>query len=458
MSMKKPGRNDPCPCGSGKKYKQCCLKTESIPAASDRAEAVPKAMQWLTTRYKQPVREALDDGFFGGLTDDEYETLGNLPRDSFEGIMTNAMEWLLADGHLTLEGRERRVADLVLGRGGPLLSVEQRRWLENLMAASLGLYEVVEVIPGESLLLRDVLFPERPPVLIREKAGSRQVAKFDLLGARLVPVEDHFLLSGAVYMIPRLHGPDLIEELQRELEGVAADSPDAKEILGTILPCYWLERLLTPPEIPRLVDKLTGEPLLLIADHYRVRDWSALERALSAEADVEGNRAEGWSRVFEGQDGMWRRSLSIEPGSRPDRLKASYRTQAYADAGRPWFEGVAGSAVTFVSRELSDPRSLLARPRSSPAPAPATPAQLSPEALTQIIETSLHNAYAGWADQPIPALADQTPRAAIKTPEGLEQVKFLLRTYEHGEARQARDQNRPPVSYDFLWRELGIQP
>jgi len=22
----KPGRNDPCPCGSGKKYKQCCGK------------------------------------------------------------------------------------------------------------------------------------------------------------------------------------------------------------------------------------------------------------------------------------------------------------------------------------------------------------------------------------------------------------------------------------------------
>jgi uncharacterized protein YecA (UPF0149 family) len=23
-----PKRNDPCPCGSGKKYKQCCLKKE----------------------------------------------------------------------------------------------------------------------------------------------------------------------------------------------------------------------------------------------------------------------------------------------------------------------------------------------------------------------------------------------------------------------------------------------
>jgi preprotein translocase subunit SecA len=23
-----PGRNDPCPCGSGKKFKQCCMKKD----------------------------------------------------------------------------------------------------------------------------------------------------------------------------------------------------------------------------------------------------------------------------------------------------------------------------------------------------------------------------------------------------------------------------------------------
>jgi hypothetical protein len=27
--VKQPGRNDPCPCGSGKKYKKCCLRKES---------------------------------------------------------------------------------------------------------------------------------------------------------------------------------------------------------------------------------------------------------------------------------------------------------------------------------------------------------------------------------------------------------------------------------------------
>src|SRR5579859_1391197 len=30
----KLGRNDRCPCGSGKKYKHCCLNSEAVPAAT----------------------------------------------------------------------------------------------------------------------------------------------------------------------------------------------------------------------------------------------------------------------------------------------------------------------------------------------------------------------------------------------------------------------------------------
>jgi hypothetical protein len=28
LKASKPGRNDPCPCGSGKKYKKCCMHNE----------------------------------------------------------------------------------------------------------------------------------------------------------------------------------------------------------------------------------------------------------------------------------------------------------------------------------------------------------------------------------------------------------------------------------------------
>lgn len=35
----KPGRNEPCYCGSGKKYKQCCLAKDEAAAAEARAAA-----------------------------------------------------------------------------------------------------------------------------------------------------------------------------------------------------------------------------------------------------------------------------------------------------------------------------------------------------------------------------------------------------------------------------------
>lgn len=37
MTNKTAGRNDPCPCGSGKKYKQCCLlKQQKKPSLAGR--------------------------------------------------------------------------------------------------------------------------------------------------------------------------------------------------------------------------------------------------------------------------------------------------------------------------------------------------------------------------------------------------------------------------------------
>ena len=46
--MNKVDRNDPCLCGSGKKYKLCCLKRDEALAASKRAEgiSIPKSLQF----------------------------------------------------------------------------------------------------------------------------------------------------------------------------------------------------------------------------------------------------------------------------------------------------------------------------------------------------------------------------------------------------------------------------
>ena len=37
--MSKVGRNDPCPCGSGKKFKRCCLERMEAEERSARLQA-----------------------------------------------------------------------------------------------------------------------------------------------------------------------------------------------------------------------------------------------------------------------------------------------------------------------------------------------------------------------------------------------------------------------------------
>ncbi len=63
--MAKTGRNDPCPCGSGKKHKNCCLGRSSSPtlsegfkASRERAEAI--AGRWLGAEpdQKSPLKNA----------------------------------------------------------------------------------------------------------------------------------------------------------------------------------------------------------------------------------------------------------------------------------------------------------------------------------------------------------------------------------------------------------------
>ena len=48
--MARTGRNEPCPCGSGRKFKKCCLDREAQPVAREMPAAV-------ATRLRQHLRD-----------------------------------------------------------------------------------------------------------------------------------------------------------------------------------------------------------------------------------------------------------------------------------------------------------------------------------------------------------------------------------------------------------------
>jgi SEC-C motif/Antitoxin Xre/MbcA/ParS C-terminal toxin-binding domain len=445
MAAAAPGRNDPCPCGSGKKYKKCCLQQgrEADARLSAHQGAVERALGWLFERHRGAVGGALEDGYFGSLSAEEKERLEGLSDRLREIARINALEWLLAEGTLTVGGREVPAMDLVLGRGGPLLGVEQRGYLETLASRPLRLYEIVESRPGEGMLLRDARERERDPVWVVERAGSRTLVAGGVVAARLIP-GDPCELSGAIYSCSALELH--VHEALDELEETGEDDP---RTAGKAIADLWLQWLTAPP--PALLDAL-GDPVTLVTDHYQVLDRRALERALAACPDVHGDPGQGWSRLEEPHADLSRTLLAINPGAAPDRLELFARTLPLADEGREWFAQLAGAAVRFVAREIVDPLAAIGR-------RPAREGDLLPESEVPIeVRRRLHHhVYRAWADDPIPALGDQTPRQAMRTEAGRRKVERLLRHYEADELRQAQRSGAEPMRFDFLWEAVGLE-
>ena len=57
--MAKPGRNDPCPCGSGNKYKRCCLPKEEAAEHARFARAAAEAAD-AASALKEQQQAAFD--------------------------------------------------------------------------------------------------------------------------------------------------------------------------------------------------------------------------------------------------------------------------------------------------------------------------------------------------------------------------------------------------------------
>jgi len=434
---------------------------------STHENAARVAMSWLEERH----RKGWNNAFQGLLAHWRPQGPGGdwqLDEDGITMVAINAGEWLLARGQIHARGGPREINDYLLGHDGPHLTPGQRAWIAQLREQPLRLYRVTDVRRDEGLTLVDELDAQAEPRVVRERRGSRSARPGMLLGVRLMQVGDdadgYLELSGAVYPFIKPREAQVLAQVRAALADAASlklSAEHARDLAELEIARGWVAQWFEPLPLPQMVDATTGDPLLLVTDHYRVHDAAALAAALAAQPDVSGDARQSWHRQTLGSDGMYRNRAAINPGRAADRVEVFYRTQRLADEGRAWFEALAGSAVQHLTREIVDPVSHYAQERErGAADAPATAqddaAGLPSEALAQALEEYIHRHYANWCDETIPVLGGLTPRQAMATPAGLERVKGLLREYEDGERQQSAAQGRPAVSYQFLWDALGL--
>lgn len=449
--MNKPGRNDPCPCGSSIKYKKCCFKSLEIKKLSPLEESEKtnsKALKWLRYRHypaffwaiKQRILKAIDAAHFKELLKD---------KSMSPIVYSNIMEWLLAEGSIIVKNQMQPVAQFLLESPSLKLTDCQTQWIEQLTAAPLRLYEVIDVVPGERLLLRDVIFSENAPLWVREKLASPEMGKYNLLGVRVLQVDGQNVTSGALYFYSRDYGFKFIFEVKQALEAIASDSLKAKEILSDKIIDHWFQYLTESNGAPESIDFWTFDHRMWVTDHYQVTDWQTLESILSKSENMYGSREAGWFYHFSEHKAPEYTKIHIRPFKRSNQIKITYPSQRHADLGRPWLEEKIGEFIQFNLRHRSFEK-------PSKTSDPALTKTLTKENYVEMMEHIIREEYARWVDTPQSILNNRPPSEAVKTAEGLEKMKYILHSYEYNENIRAQKQNRPEISFDFLWQGLGV--
>jgi hypothetical protein len=256
----KIGRNIPCPCGSGKKYKHCCLARvqESRPAEPAHGAADPRqasAVQKLIAFAARPEFDsdrAVGAMLFWGpwlseRTEDETRKLLELPQSE---TMFNA--WLLFDMD---HDAGQTLADVYIERQGPRLYPEDRAYLQQIMNTHIGLYEVEEVRRDEGFRLKDVWTESR--MWVHERRATQFFQQWDLLAARLMerPSTGWVMEVGAFQYPPSLKQV-LLKELKKEHRKFQRRFPHGDnhaffKRVGFLFCHWWLQHVIFTP-LPQL--------------------------------------------------------------------------------------------------------------------------------------------------------------------------------------------------------------
>lgn len=447
------GRNDPCPCGSGRKYKKCCLareeaaRPEGFYRDEERTSALRRLMAFGRTDEFSTDFQIAEILFWGGrleaLPDREREELLHAEQSQAAFSAFFLFDVDVEDG--------RSPCDFFLDRHGARLLDGERAFLDRARRSHLRPYEVVEVRPEEGLRLRD-LWEEGREVWVRERLATRQLVRWDVLALRLVEAAPGIHeIDGGVYHYPRERKDELLAMLHEAWDSFSARLPAAGAPAffkrHGMLFQHFLVDLLRRPK-PTLVTA-EGDPVELGNGVFAVKDEPALRRALAEHPAF---------AVEEGDVFTWR-----EPGGRvlgtlrlvaPD-LVAEVQSRARMARLRKLLMTQAGDALRFRSARYQDPWEAMEASEGSPAPAADAETALPPEEAERLRREFLADHYQRWMDESIPALGGRTPRQAVRTTAGRARVEELVRTIEMGEARHAGPGAR---AYDFGWlrRELGL--
>lgn len=425
------GRNEPCPCGSGRKYKQCHLGRVAEPALSDRLTWLyRKACWWMERRHMTKVYDiqwARAGGFHG-----DHEGVSGDP--------------LIEDLALVEDG----LFEAWLDERGSLLPVDEALLASQWALVERSVFEVTDVRPGVGMTLRDLRTGD--VLEVDERSDSRDARVGAYVLTRALPTgDDRRQLFGGITRIPDSARDATLALLDGEPIGVEVATFVAGLESG-----------------PSFVN-FEGHPTVLCALAWQVGGRRAGE-ALDAELGAH-DRSDGddpvmrwtWSKAVEGgvpgTDGPTiRATLELEG----DILRATTNSAERADELRALIERLLPGAVLLediraTPDEVRADAALLADYlEGDESDAGPRPHDLPPEVRAELWK-QIERSEEAWLDESLPALGGATPREALDDPTRRDDLVRLLEYMDDLDAHLPDDEDRLGMRVWRLRALLGLE-
>jgi len=436
--IRKVGRNDPCPCGSGKKYKKCCMRKEEAAAEKKTAQSAAEKRAFnlyegfVARKYKRELRAFLEKWM------ERFEEVLGERGEGVDGATALGEIFLFTAS--TPEGRP--LSEEFLRTKGRNLSREEREILASLSRSYPSLFEVLEVDEerGE-LAFRDLFTGET--LRVRDYSLAKNLGPTERVWTMLFRVRDYFRPCRIGFPVNLFKSPKVLSRMKQILgDPTPEEYPDrarrkAAELLLEVL------RILTEPVEFRLITP-EGDEVVVARAHYRLlvpeveerfptgsfhrieeHRYALLEKTPESAFSTAGlpsskEAACGTLVVQSRVSGGYTEVGTVEFRPERERVVLEAMSRARLERLRRAFEEVAGDGVKFLVEEIVDWR-------KAAGEGPETEREEIPDheaADLRWLE------YLVWLETPEPEWGGKTPREAFRDPALRPKVEEKLRHFE----------------------------
>ncbi|MGC9154462.1 MAG: SEC-C metal-binding domain-containing protein [Ferrimicrobium sp.] len=386
------GRNDPCPCGSGRKYKLCCL--------GDRTRPIERRIGLL---YQKIVTFALRS-----QNQDLVRPIMETMEDSEVEALQGATLPLLID----LIAMSREMLERFLNVRGTLLPADELQLVREWVDLGPSLWQVVAIDPGTSITMLDTIGGLSR--VVQERSMASEISVGDYLYVRVVPAGTGFQVIGI---------PLRLSAVQRETLLVTLSAGGGPTELAA-----WIRSMSTPVEMRTfddedvvfcesvLVSQTTSwEEMTPVLDKLFERDqgerWKVIDRSASH------GMVRGWLERVDDQLVVTTNAVEREE-SILGMLMGAIDDLEIVEATRRDFEEVQEDREDVSLSPTSRSRQL-------------TEEQIASKEVQAALEKFIREREMAWLDESIPALHGLTPRQAAQDLTRREELVALLNEFDH---------------------------